>query len=139
HASTSLAAVAPAMVALGAGSASDLLVVYVDASKQLYGMGRDSVRGAWSAAPNSATAFSNDAPALAPMTNGRAMLVYRGQNGLPYFSVFDPSRGLPWSVPAPLVAASNPAIASPPSVASGACGDDAGAAYVVSAGAGMAT
>jgi hypothetical protein len=139
HANTSLAVIAPAMVAL-AGGASDLLVVYVDAGAKLGALVRDATQKTWSAPVTiDPSALSNDPPALAPLSNGRAALVYRGQNGQPYFSTFDPARAVAWSAPAALVPSGNPTLASPPSIATGVCGDDAVAVYVEAGGAVKAT
>jgi hypothetical protein len=132
HAGTSLNAIAPAMVALTGGT-SDLLVVYVDTTGTLQATSRAT--GTWSApTPLSVASATADPPALAAMSGGRAVLVYRGGDAHPYYATFDPARATPWSTPAALVTPS-PTIVSAPSVAAGVCGDDAVAAYVDGSGA----
>ncbi len=125
----SVTTVPPAMVALQGGM-NDLLVVFNhQADFKLYATARNASTMAWSApALIDANAFTNDPVALAPISNGRAVMVYRGTNQVPYTSVFDPSMAAPWSTPAPLVA-SMPTVNPIPSVAPGVCGDDAVAVY----------
>jgi len=114
HANTSLSAIAPAIVATS--GASDLLVVYVASDTKLMAMTRAA--GTWSApAIVDANAFTNDPPALAAMSNGRAVLAYRGSDGKAYASTYDPSGAAPWS--APVSFSGGATLASVPSVATG--------------------
>ena len=130
HPSTALSAIAPAMIAMNGGT-SDLLVVYANDATKLTATLRDASAKTWSAPVIlDVNAFTNDPPALAPMSNGRAVLVYRGADNLPYVTTFDPARATPWSPPVALVAGTNPILATPPSIASGVCGDDAVVVYV---------
>jgi hypothetical protein len=122
----------PSMVALTGGS-QDLLLVYLrNADYKIMSVARAS--GAWGAPVLlDATAYSNDPLALAALPGGRALLVYRGSDQKPYFSVYDVAKTPVWSVPRALLA-SNPTVASTPSVAAGVCGDDAEVAYASSTG-----
>lgn len=76
-----------------------------------------------------ATAFSYEPVALAPLPNDEALLVYRGQNEQIYWSRYTPGAAPPWTAPAPLVAATNPTIASTPALARGVDGALAELAY----------
>jgi hypothetical protein len=127
-----ISTVRPQIISLTGGT-HDLLIVYSSAGDyKLRSATRDAGTKAWSTPilldPN---AYTTDAISLAPMKGGRAMLIYRGANLKPYFSVYDPlaSAAAPWSVLAELVTAANPTVASSPSVAMGACGEDAVAVF----------
>jgi hypothetical protein len=129
---TTIATVRPELVAMVDGP-RDALVVYASAGDyKLRSTARDAQTKLWSDPilidPN---AYTSEVISLAPMTRGRAMLVYKGANGKPYFSVYDPGAGAPspWSVLAELVTGANPTVASSPAVALGACGEDAVAAF----------
>lgn len=132
HASAQVGKLAPAIVALE-GGASDALIVYVNPAGTLYFTARSGA--SWSAPTViSTSAFTNAAVSLAPLTGARAMMTYLGTNGLPYFSVYDPTTTPEWTAPAALGAGATN-LSSPPSVASGVCGDDAVAVLVSSTGA----
>ncbi len=93
------------------------------------------VASAWSSAKIlDTTAYANDRLGLAPLPGGRAVLVYRGSDGKPYFSVYDATAVPEWTLPAPLVAGTNPQIAGVPAIAPGACGDEAVAALAIAGG-----
>ncbi len=118
--------VTPTIITLSNG---DLLAVYLrKADFKIMSSARTSAT--WEVNPMllDATAYTNDPVALTALGGGRALLVYRGSNTQPYFSVYDPKKTPAWTVPAPLLP-SNPMIASTPSVALGVCGDDAIVAY----------
>ena len=121
---------APAMVAMDGGG-KDLLLVYVGTDLLLHSAARDGSTKAW-AAPQlvDSAASPSEPPELAPMTNGRAMLVWKGADGRPYFSVFDATKPKPWSIPAELVAGRNPTVRTAPAVVEGRCGSDATVTYV---------
>jgi hypothetical protein len=126
-----IATVRPQLVAMVDGP-SDALIVYASAvDYKLRSTARDAQTKLWSVPilidPN---AYTSETLSLAPMTGGRAMLIYKGANAKPYFSVYDPAAGAaPWSVLAELVTGANPTVASSPAVALGACGEDAIAAF----------
>jgi hypothetical protein len=125
---------APALVALDAG-ASDLAVVFAAADTTVRAAQRSATSKAWSApAPIDATALTRDGIRVASIPGGRAVAVYRGTDGKPYGTTYDPARATPWSSPAPLAGVGNPAVLSVPAVAAGVCGDDAVAAFVDSSG-----
>jgi hypothetical protein len=127
--------ITPAVVALTGGN-EDLLVVYArDVDYKLMSTSRSG--GNWSTPTLvDANAFlsgsTNEPVALAPMASGRAVMVYRGADSKPYFSIYDPSKTPAWTAPAALVSGANPSVDSLPSVAAGVCGADAVAAYVES-------
>ena len=132
QADASISTVRPQLIALSDGT-HDLLVVYASAGDyKLRSAARDAKTKVWSTPilidPN---AYTTDPVSIAPMKGGRAMLIYRGANLKPYFSVYDPvaSAAAPWSVLAELVTAANPTVASSPAVAMGACGEDAVAVF----------
>lgn len=96
---------------------------------------RDATAKTWSTAlPIDTDAASNESPSLAPMSGGRAVMMWRGTNGMAYFNTYDPAATPKWRQHAFLVS-STTAIASPPTVATGVCGDDAIAAYALAGGA----
>jgi hypothetical protein len=119
----------PAMVPMDGGT-KDLLLVYVGADLLLHSTTREQSNKAWNTAILVDSAASpNEPPELAPMPNGRAMLVFKASNNQAYFSVYDPTKTKPWSVPAELVAGKNPVVVNTPSVVEGHCGSDATVAY----------
>jgi hypothetical protein len=123
----------PAIVAIPSGQL-DALVVYVDtATSQIQWTGRVQSNKTYTApAVVDTNARSDVGLSLALMANGKFALVYWGQNQEPYFSIgTQTGQSLAWSVPAPLVSATNPTLPSPPVVAPGVCGDDAVAAYAL--------
>ncbi len=125
-------ALAPSLVALS-GGASDLLAVFVRSTNGDYHlMFTTRTSGVWSTAAevydvSGNIAYTSDEVALAPLSNGRAVLLYRGGNLAPYFSIFDGTST--WSAPAAVVSAST-TLSAVPAVATGVCGDDAIAALV---------
>jgi len=78
-----------------------------------------------------ANAYSNDPVALGALPGGKAIVVFRGSDGKPYFSTWDGATT--WTAPAPVVS-NDPAIASVPSIAPGVCGADALVAFAESGG-----
>ena len=132
QAGATISTVRPQLIALE-GGASDLLVVYASAVDfKLHSVARDAGTKSWSAPLLiDANAYTADPVSLAPMKGGRAMLIYRGGNSKPYYSVYDPvaNAAAPWSVLAELVTAANPTVVSSPGVAMGACGEDAVAVF----------
>jgi len=124
----------PAIVSLS-GGAEDLLVVYArDMDYKIMSTSRAS--GMWSMPMLvDMNAFlsgqTNEPVSLAPLGSGRAIMVYRGTDSKPYFSIYDPKKMPAWTAPAP-IAMTNPMVDSLPSVASGVCGSDAVIAYVES-------
>jgi hypothetical protein len=83
--------------------------------------------------------YSASTVSIAPLPNGRAMLVFYGGDTHAYFSVYDSTQTPLWTPAAPLLGATNPSLASPASVAAGVCGDDAIAVLTLSSGAVEAT
>jgi hypothetical protein len=128
-------ATSPPVIAAMDSGAKDLVVVYESAADtKLYSFARDASSKQWSGPTLvNATAFTHEAATLAPMAGGRAIVAWRGTDGLGYTSAFDASAGA-WTAPVPLVAGTNPPVASAPSLAPGNCGDDAVAAAVSNGG-----
>jgi hypothetical protein len=125
----------PALVSLTGGT-DDLLTVFLKQDTQpfLYWAVRDRTSKTWSAAlPIDTDAATYESPELAPMPGGRAVMMWRGTNGKAYFNTYDPAATPRWRQHAFLVT-SNTAIASPPTIATGVCGDDAIAAYPLAGG-----
>jgi hypothetical protein len=88
--------------------------------------------GVWSTAEevydaNGYIAYTSDEVSLAALSGVRAVLVFRGGNMVPYFSIFDGTST--WTAPAAVVT-STTTVSTVPSVATGVCGDDAIAALV---------
>ena len=125
--------VPPTMIAVSGGNA-DLLLVYVDQGDfKLY----FSLHGpsGWSApALVNAAAYTSVPVSLAALSGGGAALVFEGSDLNAYTSLYDPAAATPWTAPAPLVAA-KVTLTSPPSIASGVCGDEAVAAICTASGA----
>lgn len=132
HTAAAIGGLSPALVALQ-GAASDALIVYTNPAGTLFFTVRTA--GSWSSpATINVDAFTGASVSLAPLSGGRAIMAYLGDNQLPYFSVYDATATPPWTTP--LAIASSPAtLLSPPSVAPGVCGDDAVVTMVTSAGA----
>ena len=83
--------------------------------------------GTWSAPAvvRDTTVYTPNTVALAPLASGGALLVYQGGNGEGYYTTYEPGGANPWAAPAPLVAGTNPTLASPPQIAPGVCGAEA--------------
>jgi len=110
----------------------DLVAVYVDTgTRQLQWTGRVTSNKTYTtAATLSVTALSDYGLSLVTMANGKLALVFRGQDGKPYFSLGTVSgQNITWTTPAAVVSGTNPVVASPPIVTPGVCGDDAVATY----------
>lgn len=131
HTSAQVGLLSPALVALQGGP-NDALLVYANAAGTLYSTTRSG--GAWSVpAVINTNAFTNASVSLSPLSAGRALMTYLGTNGLPYFSVYDPTTTPLWTAPGSI--GGNPSkLLSPPSVSPGACGDDAIAVLTSSTG-----
>jgi hypothetical protein len=126
----------PSMVALTGGT-DDLLTVFLKQDTQpfIYWTTRNATTKTWSTPlPIDTDAATNESPSLAPMSGGRVVMMWRGTNGKAYFNTYDPTKTPAWHQHAFLVDSST-AIASPPTVATGVCGDDAIAAYPLAGGA----
>ena len=124
--------ISPAIIAL-TGGASDLLAAYMrNADYKVMAVARTA--GTWTSSPMQidVNAYSNDPAVLAPLPNGKALLVFRGSDQKPYFSTWDGSTT--WTAPAPVVTNANPIVLSVPSVAPGVCGADAIVAWAESGG-----
>ena len=122
----------PVMIALS-GGASELLAAYLRVTDyKVMTVARTS--GTWTASPMlvDTNAYSNDPVALAPLPNGKALLVFRGSDKKPYFSTWDGATT--WTPPAPVVTSNNPVVLSTPSAAPGVCGADAVVAWAESGG-----
>lgn len=125
---------APGLLATG-GATVDVLAVHVDKATRLLS---SSTRSATTKLFTSHGAIlagttSDEEVFLAKVGATRAVLAFRGQNGLGYASLADLSVTPPtFSTP---VALSTGALASVPRVATGICGDDAAAVFVTAAGA----
>jgi hypothetical protein len=121
----------PAMTALDAGGAQDLLLVYEAKDNVLHYVTRDATTHSWGVpavvdtAAITAGARASEM-ALASMPAGKAMLVWRASNDAGYFSVWDPGAG--WSAPEELLSGA-PELASSPAVTRGQCGSDVTVAY----------
>ncbi len=121
----------PTMVALSGGS-SELLAAYLRVNDYKV-MTVARTGGAWGTPMLvDANAYSNNPVALAALPGGKALVVFRGSDGKPYFSVWDGASA--WTAPAPIVGGNDPVIASVPSLAPGVCGADAVVAFAVSGG-----
>lgn len=117
----------PALVALDQGP--ELLLAYVrKADKKLMFATRKA--GTWSApAVLETNSFSSEPPRVTALPGGEALIVFRGTDGKPYTSRYEPSKSPPWSLPKP-IAAMNPTVASVPAVTRGVDGHVAELAYV---------
>jgi hypothetical protein len=125
----------PAALALQGGT-EDLLVVYPrNGDYKITSTARSN--NSWSMPILvDANAFlsgtANEPVSLAALGAGKAILVFRGTDSKPYFSLYDPKQANAWTAPAALVSGTNPNVDSLPSVATGVCGSDAVVAYVES-------
>jgi hypothetical protein len=130
----------PAITALLAGGAMDLVAVYVDTTtRQLQWTGRLVNKTYTAPATVSVTALSDVGVSLAALANGKLALVFWGQDKKPYFTLGTVAgQAVSWSTPAALVSGTNPTLSSPPMVTAGVCGDDAVATYA-SGGSAMVT
>jgi hypothetical protein len=125
-------AIAPTIVALSGGT-SDVLIVFVRSTTSDYHlMFTTRTSGTWSPAAevydmSGNIAYTTSPVSMAPLSGGRAVLIFRGGNMVPYFSTFDGTSS--WSPPAAVVSATT-TVSTVPAVATGVCGDDAIAAMV---------
>jgi hypothetical protein len=133
HASAAIQKTIPPTITALDGGNEDLLVVYArNADYKIMSTARSNA--VWSTPllvdTNAFLSGSTNEPvALAPIGAGKAVMVYRGTDSKPYFSVYDPSKMPVWTAPAPVVGGTNPMVESLPSVAPGVCGADAIVAY----------
>ncbi|HVY45086.1 MAG TPA: hypothetical protein VHB21_04365, partial [Minicystis sp.] len=125
--------VAPALVALGAGGAADLMIVFVRSDTSPANQVQFTKRTpgnppSWSAPiAIDANAYSNAPPAAATLANGDVVVVFLGQDQKGYFSRWTGTPTRAWTVPAALSAGT---LASPPAVAPGVGSADAEIAFV---------
>ncbi len=120
----------PSIVALDQGP--ELMVAFVGSADQRIRFTTRS-SGIWSApVVVDQNALTNDAISLAPMSAGRAVLAFRGQNAAILYSVYNPGANPPWTTPAVVV--SNSTTPSTPAVARGIGAADAEIAFVSSSG-----
>jgi hypothetical protein len=122
----------PALVSLS-GGASELLAGYLRNGDYKI-MAVDRKAGTWTATPTliDTNAYSNDPVTLVALPGGKALLVYRGSDKKPYWMTWDGVST--WTTAAPVLATSNPVLASVPSAAAGVCGADAFVAWAESSG-----
>jgi len=119
----------PAMTAMNGGT-KDLLMVYIGSDLALHSVTREASNKAWNTPVLvDDAAQPSEAPAVAPMSNGRAMAVWKASNGQAFYSVYDPTLAAPWSAPAELVAGQNPLVTGTPAIAESKCGADLVVAY----------
>lgn len=124
---------APALLATG-GATADLLAVHVDRATRIL---TSSTRAATTKTltvhgPVGAGVTSDEEVFLAKAGPTRAVLTFRGQDGKGYAALVDLSGAAPsWSAP---VALSSSTLASVPRVATGVCGEDAIATFVLAGG-----
>ena len=88
--------------------------------------------GSWNAPILFDTAASATDFALQALPGGKAILVYRDGSSKGFYSVWADTAG--FAPPQPLVAGTNPDLASAPSIARGQCGSDVTIAYAQSDG-----
>ncbi len=125
-------AIIPFVAPTSDGGTSDFLVVCALASSANppintidYAI-RDGATKTWSApVATNANAYTPNEPSLAAMSGGRAIVGWRGGNGLAYTMELTSTQGLAWSVPTPIGSGQ---ITAAPSLATGTCGHDAVAA-----------
>jgi hypothetical protein len=130
--------IAPTLVALS-GGAADLMVVFARSGDYKI-MSATRSGGSWSTpALLDTNAFTNEPVALAALPGGRVVLVYRGSDMLPYWSLYTPGASPAWTAPLPLVTGTNPVVLSVPSVARGVCGADAVVAWAEAGGVRVST
>jgi hypothetical protein len=128
--------ITPRIIALQGGSADVLIVFARQTDNVLFYTVRDGSSGTWStpAMVVDTTVFSPNPVSLAALPSGKAILLYEGGNGQPYFSAYGGTGALPWSSVQAMFSTANPSLSSPPSVATGVCGNDAVATFVASTG-----
>ena len=142
HSGASVAPTGTPRIAALSGGASDLLIVAARQTDDvLFFDVRNATTHAWAGLSivYDTTTYSGSTVSIAPLSGGRALLVFYGGDTHAYFSVYDPSQTPAWTAAAPLLGASNPALASPASVAAGVCGDDAIAVLTLATGSVEAT
>lgn len=121
----------PVVLALSGGS-SELLAAYLRVTDYKV-MAVARTGGAWGTPMLvDANAYSNDPLAAVALPGGQAMLVFRGADHEPYFTVWDGATS--WTAPAAVVSGQNPTVASTPAAAPGVCGADALVAWAESGG-----
>jgi hypothetical protein len=133
---TSKISASPSITALTSGA--DVLVAYInddagqpDDNKIFWATRSANV---WSTPQKiSDSIFSDEPVALASMSAGRALLAFRGSDGMAYVLTYDPAANPLWSA-AGGIDTPNIAVASPPAVAPGGVGALAELAYVETAG-----
>ena len=113
----------PSLTALSGGS-SELLAAYLRSTDYKV-MAVNRASGTWNTTPTliNTNAYSNDPVALGTLPGGKALLVYRGSDMTPYWTMWDGTST--WTTPAAVLGGSNPQIQSVPSIAAGVCGADA--------------
>jgi hypothetical protein len=121
----------PSMTALDTGGANDLLMVYTGGDSVLRWVGRSASSHTWNSPTivdaSAVTASTPTETSLVAMPGGKAMLLFRGTNNQPYFSIWDPASG--FAAPAELASGTNPELASAPVATRGHCGSDVTVAY----------
>lgn len=124
---------APALVATG-NATSDVLAVHIDKTTRLLTAStRNATSKVFTAHGGIGTGTTSDDEAfLAKIGSTRAVLAFRGQNGMGYASLVDLA-ATPPTFAAP-VQLSTTALSSVPRVSAGVCGDDAVAVFVTTAG-----
>jgi hypothetical protein len=124
--------VPPSIIALSGGS-SDLLAAYLRNGDYKI-MALNHTSGAWNTTPAlvDPNAFSNDPITLVPLPSGKALLVFRGTDMAPYWSMWDGMST--WTTAAPVLTSGNPSVGSVPSASIGVCGVDAFVAWADSGG-----
>jgi hypothetical protein len=122
----------PTLVPMSGGT-SDLLAAYLrNGDYKVMAVNRAS--GVWATTPTlvDMNAYSNDPVALAPLPGGKALLVYRGSDQAPYWTMWDGVST--WTAPVAVLGTSNPMITAVPSITPGVCGVDAFVAFVENGG-----
>ncbi len=117
----------PAIAALDPGGTRDELLVYAGNDLLIHVAARVASNKAWNTPILFDTAASSTDLALQALPGGKALLVYVDSNDKGFFSVWSDATG--FGPPAPLVAGTNPDLASTPSITRGKCGSDATVAY----------
>ena len=108
----------------------DLMVAYQGPDLKLHSVTRMKATGAWNAPILVDTAASpNGAPAIYTLSEGRAILVWRGSDNTASYSIYTPGSPGTWSNPNGIVA-SSPRLRTPPAVSGGNCASDVTVTYV---------
>ena len=123
--------VPPTLVGLTGGTA-DLMLVYEQETTTLLFSIEHTPGTGWGVPVEIGTALTPSQVSLAALPNGGAAVVYEGSNSFAYGSVYSASAGS-WSTPV-VISASGASLSSPPTIATGACGFDAVAAYAAASG-----